>query len=235
MEGSRETGTITSRINGTTYPLNVYLPPASAGPRSGLPVVYVLDGESWFETLVGIAESTHTRIIIVAISTAGLRGRDFVPQNNCTPDGGGHTAYFNFIRQELIPHVEGTFGGSPSKRTLFGHSHGGMFVFYALFAQAPGQHTFKTYLASDASVGCTSAAHEWEQSYATAYRELPVRLHVSYATQGNYAANLQFADVIARRNYERLTFTSQSYSGTHGGIVPQVLTDGIAFSLAGSP
>jgi len=233
MEGSRETRTISSRFTGTSYALNIYLPPASAGPRSSLPVVYALDGESWFETLVGIAESTHTRIVIVGINSSGQRNHDFVPSNNCTPNGGGHAAYFDFIRQELIPYVEGTIGGDPSQRALFGHSHGGSFVLYAMFSESADQHSFKAYLASDSSVSCMSGeASGWEQSYAAAYRDLPVRLHISYATLGNYGANVDYANVVAQRNYGRLVFAARAYTGTHGGIVPQVLADAIPFAFA---
>lgn len=236
VEGSRESMTISSRSTGTAYALNIYLPPASAGPRASLPAVYVLDGESWFETLVGIVESARIRVIIVAINTAGQRSHDFVPSNNCTANGGGHAAYFDFIRRELVPYVESNIGGSPSRRALFGHSHGGSFVLYAMFSEPPGQQSFRAYLASDASVSCMpTTAYGWEQDYATAHRELPVRLHVSYANLGNYAANAEYTSVIAQRNYRALTFVAQVYGGTHSGIVPQVLMDAIPFAFAGSP
>lgn len=236
MEGSREARTIRSSVTRTDYPLNIYLPPASAGPRSGLPVLYVLDGESWFDTLVGMVESTRQRVIIVGIGTAGQRARDFVPGNSCTSTGGGNAAYFDFIRQELIPYVESSFGGHPNQRALFGHSHGGSFVLYAMFSQAPGQHSFKAYLASDSSISCMSTtAYAWERDYAAAHGNLPVRLHLSYATQGNYTSNLDYAAAITQRNYANLAFVGQYYSGTHNGIVPQVLTDTLEFAFGGGP
>jgi hypothetical protein len=232
MEGTRDVRSIRSRINNTDYSLSIYLPPASAGPRSLLPIVYVLDGESWFETLVSVAESTRNRLIIVGINSAGQRGRDFVPQNSCTPNGGGHALYFNFIRQELLPYVEGNIGGNPSQRALFGHSHGGSFVLYALFAEPPGQHSFKAYLASDSSVSCLPGeAYGWERDYASVYRELPVRFHLSYATLGNHAANLQYSQAVSQRNYGRMVLTARDYAGTHSGIVPQVLADAIGFAF----
>lgn len=221
---------IRSRLNGTEYPLRIYAPP---GDRSSLPIVYVLDGDSWFDTLVTVAGATNTRLVIVGIGNAGLRDRDFVPSNRCTPIGGGHAAYFDFLRQELLPYVEEAFGGDPRQRVLFGHSHGGSFVLYAMFSQPPGQHAFKTYLASDSSVSCMpETAIGWEQAYASAHLELPVRLHMSYATLGNEAANIAYADVITQRAYQRLAFVAKSYTGTHGGIVPQALLDGIAFATA---
>lgn len=236
IEGTRESRAIGSRFTGTDYSLSIYLPPASAGPRGGLPVVYVLDGDSWFDTLVGIAESTRTRLIIVGIGSSGQRNRDFAPPNACTANGGGQAAYFDFIRQELIPYVERSVGGDPSQRALFGHSHGGSFVLYAMFSESPDEHSFKAYLASDSSISCMPlVAYGWEQGYASAYRDLPVRLHLSYATLGNYTANLDFANVVAPRHYARLAFVAQAYAGTHGGIVAQALTDGVGFAFAVSP
>lgn len=236
MEGTRDTRVLRSRHTGTEYPLSIYLPPASAGPRSGLPVVYVLDGDSWFESLVGIVEFSRTRLIIVGIGSAGRRNVDFVPPNSCTQDGGGQGAYLNFLRQELLPWVESSVGGSPGQRLLFGHSHGGSFVYHALFAEAPGQHSFKAYLASDASISCLpGAAQAWEQTYAAAHRELPVRLHVSYASSGNHDVNLAYAQLIASRRHQGLAMVSQAYTGTHSGIVPQVLVDAIGFAIATAP
>jgi len=232
IEGSRDTRSITSTSTGTFYPLSLYLPPASAGPRDRLPVMYVLDGESWFETLVGIAESNRLRVIIVAINSAGQRSRDFVPANSCTTNGGGHASYFAFLRQELIPYVESAIGGDPTRRILFGHSHGGSFALFAMFSEPPGSHTFKTYAASDSSVSCMAAtASAWEESYAAVNGRLPVRLHLSYATQGNYLANLNYAASISQRSYTGLEFVAKAYGGSHGGIVPQVLGEALEMAL----
>lgn len=236
LEEGGDSGSIRSSITGIEYRLRVHVPPASAGPRGSLPVVYVLDGESWFETLVGIVQSTGTPLIVVAIHTSGQRSRDFVPANACTENGGGHSAYFDFMRQELIPYIERWVGGDPGQRVLFGHSHGGSFVLYAMFSEAPDQHAFRAYLASDSSISCMPAvADEWERRYAAAYLELPVRLHLSHASLGNHAANLRYATAVAQRNYGRFAFREQAYSGTHSGIVPQALADGMAFALAASP
>jgi Putative esterase len=232
VEGSRQYQSIVSRGTGTIYPLSLYLPPASAGPKDRLPVVYVLDGESWFETLVGIVEANRMPVIIVAITSAGQRSRDFVPANSCTPNGGGHVDYLAFMRQELIPFVEATVGGDPTRRILFGHSHGGSFALFSMFSEPPGKHTFKTYVASDSSLGCMPAeVSAWEEGFAAASRQLPVRLHLSYASQGNYQVNLNYAAVIAQRSYSGFEFVAKAYEGSHSGIVPQVLGEAMGLAL----
>ncbi len=89
LAGTLQTKSIASQRNGTTYPLSIYLPPDSDMVRATLPVVYLLDGESRFQTLVDIVEAAHTRVIIVGIGNEALRARDYVPPNQCTAGGGG--------------------------------------------------------------------------------------------------------------------------------------------------
>lgn len=236
MQGTRDFKVISSNLNGSTYPLNIYLPPASAGARSSLPVVYALDGDTWFDVLVGIAEASHAGVIIVGIGNSALRARDYVPANSCTPGGGGQGVFFNFIRQELIPFVQAQIGGHPARRALLGHSHGGSFVFYALFAEAPGQHSFSAYLASDASLACMpDTVNGWDQAYAAAHDKLPVRLHVSSATGGNITANQAFVQTLQARHYLQLVLKAQAFSGTHTGIIPEAFADAIAFAFAAGP
>jgi enterochelin esterase-like enzyme len=231
MQGSTESRSIASHVNGTTYPLSIYLPPASAGPRATLLVVYALDGDWWFQQLVTIAEATHARVIVVGIGNNANRAVDYVPTNTCTPGGGGNVAYLQFIRSELIPYIESTVGGDPTRRALLGHSHGGSFVYYALFAEAAAGHTFSAYLASDSSIGCMPAtADEWEAAYATANTELPVRLHMSHTTINNF--DVAFDQRIRDRHYGHLVASEQAYVGTHTGIIPAAFADALGFAFA---
>lgn len=234
LAGSVQAGSIRSRATGTDYALNLYLPPASAGPASSLPVVYLLDGESWFTTLVNSFEASRTRALIVGIAGSGQRSRDYVPNNQCTSGGGGQAAYFDFIRNELFAHVQGIAGGNSGRRLLFGHSHGGSFVLYAMLAQPPGAQDFVAYLASDSSISCmTYEVYGWLRDYVPAHGRLPTRLHLSYATQGNYSANRDYAQFIEGLRLPGLTLHAQAYNGSHSGIVPQALPDAVAFGLAG--
>lgn len=231
MQGSTESLTITSRTNGSTYPLRIYLPPAAAGPRARLPIVYALDGDWWFPQLVDIAEATKAQAIVVGIGNNANRAVDYVPANTCTAGGGGQAAYLAFIRHELIPFIEGTVGGDPARRALLGHSHGGSFVYFALFADTPGAHLFSTYLASDSSVGCMPATVDaWDSTYAASFGELPVRVHISHTPNNGY--DIAFAQRIRDRGYARLVLREQAYNGTHTGIIPAAFADALGFALA---
>jgi predicted alpha/beta superfamily hydrolase len=199
--------------------------------RTNLLTVYLLDGESRFQTLVDIVETMHTQVMIVAIGNEALRARDYVPANICTPGGGGQAAFHQFIGTELVPFVEATFPSDPHRRILLGHSHGGSFVIYALFNEAPAGRLFASYLASDSSIDCMSATVSgWESAYAAANTALPVRLHVSSAA--NAAGNINFVEQVQSHRYSGLTLISQIYGGGHIGMIPAAFTDALTFALA---
>lgn len=230
MAGSVQTSSISAQSNGTTYPLSIYLPPGTVAIRANLPTVYLLDGESRLQALVDIVEALHAQVMIVAIGNEALRGRDYVPANICTPGGGGQAAFLHFIRTELVPFIEASFASDPQRRILLGHSHGGSFVLYALFNEAPATRLFIAYLASDSSIDCMSATvYGWEAAYAAANTTLAVRLHISYAAN---LGNIAFAQQIESRHYAGLTMASQVYAGGHLGMIPAAFTDALTFALA---
>jgi len=227
--GRTTTRSIASTRTGASYPLNIYRPPDAPGMPARLPVVYLLDGESRFQTLADIAAASGTRTMIVGIGNEDRRSHDYVPANTCTEDGGGEAAFFDFIRFELIPFVDAELGGDPAKRVLMGHSHGGAFVLYALFNEAPDAHHFGAYLAADASVRCMpEAVYGWEAAYAARAERLPARLYLAYANPSNEP----FARQIERRHYRGLRFASQWYPGGHNGMVQAGFTDALRFAFA---
>ena len=230
LAGSLQPRSLAAQANGSIYPLYLYLPPDDGTPRSALPVVYLLDGESRFQTTVDLVEASRSRVILVGIGNEANRAHDYVPVNLCTPNGGGEGAFLDFIRLELIPYVTGTGGGHPTRRALLGHSHGGSFVLYALFAEAPGTHAFSAYLASDASIGCmTATVYDWDAAYASRFPALPIRLHVSYSAN---LANGPFVDQVASRQYIGLAMASGLYGGGHIGMIPAAFADAIRYGFA---
>jgi predicted alpha/beta superfamily hydrolase len=231
MAGSTLTRTIGAQSNGTSYPLSIYLPPNTVAIRANLPTVYLLDGESRFQTLVDIVETMKAQVMIVAIGNEALRARDYVPANTCTPGGGGQAAFLQFIGTELVPFVEASFPSNPQRRILLGHSHGGSFVIYAFFNEVPASRLFASYLASDSSIDCMSGTVSgWESAYAAANTALPVRLHVSYSA--NVGGNVSLVQQMQSRHYTGLTLVSQIYGGGHTGMIPAAFTDALTFALA---
>lgn len=230
LAGTLQTLSLMARASSSTYPLYIYLPPGSDADRASLPVVYLLDGESRFQTMVDIVEAARSRVMLVGIGNEALRSRDYVPLNQCTPGGSGQVAFLDFIRQELIPYVEAKVGGNPRRRSLLGHSHGGSFVLYALFNESPADRRFGVYLASDSSIDCMKGTvYGWDADYAAANTSLPVKLHLSYSAN---EANGPFAAQLQSRHYTGLSLVSQLYAGGHIGMIPQAFADALAFALA---
>ena len=228
-QGTTTTQWMVARSNGTTYPVYIYTPPDSAKDRATMPVVYSLDGDIRFLSLATLVDTQQARVILVGIGNDAMRGRDYVPVNSCTPGGGGQAAYFDFIRLDVIPFVESTVGGDPAQRVLWGHSHGGTFVYYAMFAQAASLHTFHAYLPADASIPCLpDTADAWESNYAAANTTFPARVYVSYAANDNssYVASIQ------SRHYGGLVLGSGFYNGGHVGMIPASFVDSLTFALA---
>lgn len=132
-------------------------------PRSSIygfkyPVLYLLDGEFHFESVVGVVRSNAIsrlipEMIVVAIPNTN-RLRDLTTSH--TGDGsnpsGGAENFTKFIEDELIPHIDANYPTTPH-RTLIGHSLGGLVVANTFINHS---HLFENYLAIDPSLGWDS-------------------------------------------------------------------------------
>lgn len=121
------------------------------------PVLYVLDGENHFRSVVAIVErlmgsGVCPPMIIVGISNTN-RTRDLTPsasENNS--DGlkntGGGEKFIAFLEKELIPYIESSYPTAPYK-ILMGHSLGGLMVMHTFV-----HHTdlFNAYIPIDAAI-----------------------------------------------------------------------------------
>tara|TARA_R110000868_G_C10844265_1_gene760309 strand:+ start:76 stop:1311 length:1236 start_codon:yes stop_codon:yes gene_type:complete len=129
-------------------------------PRSSIygfkyPVIYLLDGEFNFESVVGIVRSNAIsrlipEMIIVAIPNTN-RFRDLTTSHtgdDSNPSGGAEN-FTKFIEDELIPHIDTNYPTTPH-RTLIGHSLGGLVVANTFINHS---HLFENYLAIDPSLG----------------------------------------------------------------------------------
>jgi predicted alpha/beta superfamily hydrolase len=128
------------------------------------PVVYLLDGDAHFLSVVGMIQQLSTvngnnicpQMIVVGIPNTD-RTRDLTPSHiEASPFGGGNfdqtsggsELFTNFIENELMPHIDSLYP-TTSYRVLIGHSLGGLMVINTLI-----HHTdlFNTYIAIDPSM-----------------------------------------------------------------------------------
>lgn len=120
--------------------------PSSMKKGETFPVIYLLDGEAFIEMAGGqvryLSESYKIApsMIVVGIRNTD-RTRDLTPTHfNLGPDtsaaafgrtSGGGEKFLQFIKEELMPFVEGRYPAGPYK-ILAGHSLGGLMAVYCM-------------------------------------------------------------------------------------------------------
>lgn len=129
------------------------------------PVIYLLDGDSFFHSLVGISKTFSTvrgkflpQSIIIGVlnvdrtrdltPTASAAGRDGKIAPGAIPQGGGSETFSRFLTRELRAVIDSTYRTN-GKNMLIGHSYAGLFTLNTFL-----RHTerFDTYLAVDPSL-----------------------------------------------------------------------------------
>lgn len=160
--------TLTSNKLGE-YKITTYWP-ESTTPQGGWPIIYLLDGDSYFLSSAQLVKNLScprcklSEGIIVAIDYIGptRRAHDYLPapdpftveilpsgQPNLPQVYGGADDFLAFIQFELKPLLNQRFTINTQQQTLFGHSYGGLFTLYS-FLNHPDY--FSHYVASSPSL-----------------------------------------------------------------------------------
>jgi len=146
----------------------VYTPNLKAGvqnPSQRYPVVYLLDGEGHFESVVGMIQQlsqVNGNTIVPEMIVVGIpntdRTRDLTPthiesdlpmmDSGFSKNTGGGENFTSFMEKELFPHIDSIYPTQPF-RVLIGHSFGGLIVMNTIT-----NHTklFNAYIAIDPSM-----------------------------------------------------------------------------------
>jgi uncharacterized protein len=145
----------------------VYVPnsgPVAIYQKQKYPVVYLLDGDGHFGSVVGMIQqlsevngnSVCPPMIVVGITNTD-RTRDLTPthvssgpelDSNFVRTSGGGENFTSFLEKELIPYIDSTYPTAPY-RMMIGHSLGGLMVLNTLVHHP---HLFNAYLAIDPSL-----------------------------------------------------------------------------------
>lgn len=165
--------TMQTRAGDRSYRIYVACPIAKP-PTEGYPVIYVLDANAVFGTLVEALRVQGRRSEKTGVGPAVLVGigydteepfsserhYDFTmevpyeelpvhPKGKGWPRQGGAQAFLEFIEEELKPVIEQQFQIDRDRQTLVGHSLGGLFVLYTLFSKP---NAFRNYVAGSPSI-----------------------------------------------------------------------------------
>lgn len=248
---------LTSEITGRTYQISVALPENYAASNETYPVLYAVDANIQFGTVVETAREQHQfgivpELIIVGIGypvdryaqSEELRRVDLTPTEDpgLLPDGsGGAPGFLDFIRRELIPLIELEFRADPTDRALFGHSLGGLFGLYALLE---GGGTFQRVIAASPSIGWDDrVTFKMESAYSESHESLPAVLYLSSGLLeddeewGESASNVrELATILEARNYAGLQIKTAYFEDeTHITVIPATISRGLRTIYEGFP
>jgi predicted alpha/beta superfamily hydrolase len=217
-----------SESAGQDFQIGIWLPFGYASSDERYPVLYVPDGEFAFglatgliPTLIGTGEVPN--MLVVGIAYQGitswrehgiLRDRILCPPGFQEPPGESRINLFSSVlRQELFPLVEAEYRGSPSDRTVFGFSAGGLFALHTMLTQ-PGM--FRRYIAAS----CTwSGADDYllncEQAYALQSVHLPENLYLAVGglEEDQLPGFQRLVATFQGRNYHHLRLFTQVFEG----------------------
>ena len=154
---------VQSKILGEQRKVWIHVPDQGASIQR-FPVVYVLDGDGHFSSVVGMIQQLSTggnnncpKMIVVGITNTD-RTRDLTPthidadppfmDSTFSKTSGGGENFIAFIEKELMPYIETKYPTAPYKM-LIGHSFGGLAVM-----QTFTHHTdlFNAYICIDPSM-----------------------------------------------------------------------------------
>ncbi len=149
--------------NGMAYRLLTAVPEEPA-PPGGFPLVVLLDGHALFATAAMAVRLQSGRPKVTGVGPAVVLGIGYPSEKpfdaerrdqDLLPRPGGADRFLDTITDEILPAIERLVPLDSSRRTLIGHSYGGLFVLHALFTR-PG--LFEAHVASSPSIWRESGA-----------------------------------------------------------------------------
>jgi hypothetical protein len=253
--------TIPSQDGHSAYQIFVYVPHEQP-PSSGYPVIYHVDGNSVFGTMVEAMRLQSRRPEATGVEPAVIVGIGYETEEPFHPsrfydlslptpaeelpksrDGkpwpelGGAAVFQRFIEQKVKPLVEGNYPIDTRKQTLFGHSFGGLFVLHALFTRSD---MFTAYVAGSPSIHWAKRLLlEAEQQFAIALAQHPrqVKLLIGIGEQETGHNMLDHAKELAERlsalREDGLQVECNVFEGEdHTSVLPILISRAIRFAKA---
>lgn len=243
-----------SPITGNQYEIYIQVPHGYNESDKRYPVFYSLDGRAFVsyhreiflpllrkgrvpETIVvGIDQRrpiTPPRLSRFTDMFDDPRMRDytFVNEgigNNMT---GGAPEFLAFLRDDIIPYIDGLYRTIPEDRAFSGFGLGGLFVMYTAFTEP---ELFQRYVALDPSLHRNNfAILGLEEKLAEAGRNLPISLYLSVGEMASSSVQMgleSMTDALLTRDYRGFRFRHEMYTQNEerNGIL-ESLQNGLTF------
>ncbi len=249
--------TVNSKILNEKRAIWVHVPNQgveSAFSQMRYPVMYLLDGDWYFYSVVGTMQHLSyingnticPEMIVVGIPCAD-RFKNLTPtcDSMYSANSGGNEKFISFIEKELMPYIDSVYPVEPY-RMLIGHSLGGLTVMNTLV-----NHTklFNAYVAIDPSMWWNKQSSLRETEKALSEKKFDnVSLFLGIAntmepgmdtinvkkdtTRKTLAIRslLELSDQLNNRNHTALNYRYKFYSNENHGTIPLIaLYDALHF------
>lgn len=232
------------------YILRIRLPPGYDEGDARFPLVMQLDptyaGLEEYAITVGLvshhaASGAWNEAIVIGVDypDPNTRERDYAPSDPLDPDYGGEGAdrFYRVLREEIVPAMEARYRIDDARRSLVGHSNGGVFAWYAALRHAPPEPPlFSGLIAADC--GYEESLFTLERWHAERSPSLPITLYASRAIFNGAAHQIAFRAMMSRvreRGYASLTLIDQELETDHGGVLEPSFEAGLALLLGAAP
>ncbi len=234
--------TVPDPVSGRDYEVFVSLPASyEAEPRRRYPTLYVTDADYSFPILRQIARRVNLdgpvleEFILVGLSYAkgeggaASRSRDYTPipckpESRCDLVHGGGGAYQAYLKDQVLPFIEGRFRADPGARVLLGHSYGGLLGAQILFTDP---QMFQAYVLGSPSFWFGQRhIMEMEADYARAHTDLPAEVFMyigAFETPGPTPRHASRYDMVGQMQAMEQVLKSRAYPSL--GLQSTVLAD----------
>lgn len=149
---------------------------------------------------------------------------------------GGAEEFYQFICRELTPFIDERYRADASRRTLIGHSYGGLFAAYSLLKSPEHFHTYV--IGSPTLAYGDRAVFRQEAQYAGGNDDLPARVFVyagdeEFVDDTTLTDTIRFVTILRGRGYRKLELVSKYFSDyDHCAVAAPGLHAGLKFALA---
>ena len=228
--------TISSKILGEDREILIHIPNSNGGSkikdRGNYPVIYLLDGDENFNSVVSITEHMAETSLCPPMIVVGIVHSNRLKELTTGSDKefkgfvGNGEKFMSFVEKELIPHIDSTYPTTTYK-TFIGHSVGGLTVVNTLLDKP---NLFNSYVSLDGALWWNESkvVEEAKDKLATKnykgktlYMAMANRLErgvdtlsVQNDTTGNTSlirANLKFIKELQKVNQHQLRYKYKFY------------------------
>lgn len=250
------------------HQVTVALPASyAAQPNRAYPVLWVLDAPLIMRSVVGLLDvlvlgNLAPEMIVVGIGSTpeeglagvGRRVMDFSPPGKgYAPSGvAGERwttlaplpdfphqadAFLSLLVDDIRPKLAAQYRFT-GEHALLGHSAGGLFAAYSLFAR-PGAFQ-KVIIGSPYLEGVQGAVFGAEARYAASHGDLKARVFLGagereaeeyfVAISGNLESTARLSRMLTARHYPSLSLNTRVFAGKdHYTVLPEIIVNGIGF------